>query len=126
MKPTRLFPTENLVLTQKRREREKKRVSETPFVKKTKWPLQFNLDILLVFFFYPTSKGGLQDGGSVGIRTCCTHVFARLIPVCMLSRCLATKFLPRSSGGSLLRVHCWLGTKKNVLEEFKPFFSFSI
>ncbi len=36
--------------------------------------------------------------------------FARLTPICMLSRCLVTKFLPRSSGGSLLRVHRRLGS----------------
>ena len=35
--------------------------------------------------------------------------FARLAPICMLSRCLLTKFLHRSSVGSLLRVRCWLG-----------------
>ena len=29
----------------------------------------------------------------------------------VLSRCLLTKFLYRSSVGSLLRVHCWLGRK---------------
>ena len=31
-------------------------------------------------------------------------------PICVLTRCLSTKFLHRSSGGSLIRVHCWLGT----------------
>ncbi len=36
--------------------------------------------------------------------------FARLVPICLLSRCLLTKFLHRSSGGSLLRVRCWLGS----------------
>ncbi len=34
------------------------------------------------------------------------HVFAL---ICMLSRCLVTDFLHRSSVGSLLRVRCWLG-----------------
>ena len=38
-------------------------------------------------------------------------VFARSAPFCMLSRCSLTKFLHRSSGGSLLRVRCWLGTR---------------
>ncbi len=57
----------------------------------------------------PTSNGGMQNGSSVGICTHCVHVFARLMPTCMLSRCLLTKFLHRSSGGSLLRVCCWLG-----------------
>ncbi len=44
----------------------------------------------------------------------CVHVaymvFARLAPTCMLSWCLLTKFLHRSSGGNLLRVRCWLGS----------------
>ncbi len=39
------------------------------------------------------------------------HVLA---PICMPSRCLVTKFLHRSSGGSLLRVRCWLGTTAHV------------
>ena len=42
--------------------------------------------------------------------THCTHLFARLAPICMLGRCLVRKFLHRSSVGSLLRVPCWLGT----------------
>ncbi len=36
-------------------------------------------------------------------------LFARLSPICMLRRCLLTKFLHRSSGGSLSRLPCWLG-----------------
>ncbi len=40
----------------------------------------------------------------------CTF-FALLAPTCMLSRCLLTKFLRRSSVGSLLSVRCWLGKK---------------
>ncbi len=35
------------------------------------------------------------------------HVWHRFF---MLSRCLSTKFMHRSSGGSLLRVRCWLGS----------------
>ncbi len=51
-----------------------------------------------------------KNGSSVGIRARCTHVFfARLVPTCMLGRCLATKLPHRSSGGSLLWVRCWLG-----------------
>ena len=37
--------------------------------------------------------------------------FASLALICMLSRGLVTKFLHRTSVGSLLRVYCWLGTK---------------
>ncbi len=48
---------------------------------------------------------------SVGIYKRCIHVFARLAPICKLSRCLLTKFLHRSSVRSLLRVRCWLGTR---------------
>ena len=36
-------------------------------------------------------------------------LLTRLAPICMLSRCLLATFLHRSSVGSLLRVHCWLG-----------------
>ncbi len=39
-----------------------------------------------------------------------TRFLARLAPICMLSRCSLTKFLHWSSGGSLLRVRCWLGS----------------
>ena len=43
----------------------------------------------------------------------CAHVAYTYLHVlaliCMLSRCLLTKFLHRSSVGSLLRVCCWLG-----------------
>ncbi len=41
-------------------------------------------------------------------HTHCIHVFARLAPIFMLSRCLLTKFLHRNSVGSLLRLRCWL------------------
>ncbi len=60
----------------------------------------------------PTTNGGMQDGSSVRICKCCIHVLARFKPICMLSRCLLTKFLHRSSVGSLLRVRCccWLGS----------------
>ncbi len=51
-----------------------------------------------------------KNGSSVGTRTRCTHVFARL--GCRLARsvgALPTKSLNRSSGGSLLRASCcWL------------------
>ncbi len=33
-------------------------------------------------------------------------------PICMLSRWLVTRFLHRSSVGSLLKVHCWLGERR--------------
>ena len=58
---------------------------------------------------HPTSNGGMQNGSSVGIRTRYVHVFARLAPICMLSRGVLKIFLHRSSGGSLLGVRCWLG-----------------
>ncbi len=35
----------------------------------------------------PTINGGMQNGSSVGIHTHCIHVFARLVPIFMLSRC---------------------------------------
>ncbi len=46
---------------------------------------------LRVFSYYPTSNGGMQNGSSVGICTRCVHVFARLAPICVLSRCLFNK-----------------------------------
>ncbi len=42
-------------------------------------------------------------------NTRCIHVFAHLAPICMLSRCLLTKLVHRSSVGSLLRVHLLVG-----------------
>ncbi len=60
---------------------------------------------------YPTTNGGgIQNGSSVGTHTHCMHVFlSRLAAIWMLSRCLLTKSLHRSSVGSSLRVRCWLG-----------------
>ena len=55
----------------------------------------------------------MQNGSSVEICTHCIHIFARLAPICMLSRCLLTTFLHRSSVRSLSRVRCWLGTSHN-------------
>ncbi len=49
------------------------------------------------FFSFPTTNGGMQNGSSVGIFTHCMHFFACLVLICMLSRCLLTKFLQRSS-----------------------------
>ena len=68
-------------------------------------------------FLYPTTNGGTQNGSSVGICTHCIHVFTCLPPIGMLSRYaqLLTKFLHQSSGGSLLRVHCWLGTTSTYI-----------
>ncbi len=37
---------------------------------------------------YPTTNGGMQNGGSVRISTHRIQVFARLAPICLLSRCL--------------------------------------
>ncbi len=51
---------------------------------------------------------------TVVCSTHCIHVFVRLAPICMLSQCLLTKFLNRSSVGSLLKVHCWLGTRRDT------------
>ena len=34
---------------------------------------------------YPTTNAGMQNGSSVGICTCCIHIFARLASTCMLS-----------------------------------------
>ncbi len=56
--------------------------------------------------------GGMQNGSSVGTSTHRIHVFFAHIwhPICMFSRCSVTKFLHRSSVGSLLRVCCRLGS----------------
>ncbi len=46
----------------------------------------------------------------------CVHIFAHnwCRSVRMLSRWLLTKFLHRSSVGTLIRVRCWLGKKFNL------------
>ncbi len=62
---------------------------------------------------FPTTNGGMQNGSSVGLYTHCIHVFACLAQICTVwsvSACLLTRFLHRSSVGSLLRVRCWLGS----------------
>ncbi len=57
----------------------------------------------------------MQNGSSVGIHsTHCIHVHTSLHvwrSICMLTRCLSTKFLHKSLVGSLLRVRCWLGCR---------------
>ncbi len=58
----------------------------------------------------------MQSGSSVGIYIACKF-FARLAPSCMLSWCLLTKFLHRSSVGSTSRVRCWLGTYISAEDE---------
>ncbi len=51
-----------------------------------------------------------NDGSSVGIcARCVTRYLHVWRPICMLGRCSVTKFLHLTSGGSLLRVRCWLG-----------------
>ena len=59
---------------------------------------------------HPTTNSGMQNGSSVGIRPRCVHVFACLVPICVLGRCSLATFLHRSSVGSLWRVRCWLGS----------------
>ncbi len=60
---------------------------------------------------YPTSNGGMQKWKlSQNVHTLHTRFFWHVLaPTCMLGRCLSTKFLHQSSGGSLLRACCWLG-----------------
>ncbi len=65
-------------------------------------------------------KGGMQDWKlSQNMYTLRTYIFVHLAPTCMLSRCLVTKSLHRSSGGSLSRVWCWLGITTKEKKERK-------
>ncbi len=69
-----------------------------------------SLSLLFPFFSYPTTNCGMPNGSSyILCHTHCIHVFARLVPTCMLINIL-TKFLHQSSVKSSPRVHCWLGT----------------
>ena len=52
------------------------------------------------------AKNGSSSRNMHMLRTC-SRTFWH--PICVLGRCLATKFLRRKSVGSLLRVRCWLG-----------------
>ncbi len=56
----------------------------------------------------PATVACKTEAQSKRVHVACTssHVSTS---TCMLSRCLITKFLSRNSGGSLLRVRCWLG-----------------
>ena len=71
----------------------------------------------------PTNAVACKNGSSVGIRTRCVHGFFCEFgdDFCMLSRCLVTKFLHRSSGESPLRVRCWLGGVHNARGERKDY-----
>ncbi len=85
----------------------------TPFM-----PTLFQYEYFPKFAIVPTDKQCTQPPKMVCkveaqleyTYTRCMRVFARLAPICVLSRCLVTKFLHRSSLGSLLRVRCWLDT----------------
>ncbi len=68
----------------------------------------------------PTSNGAMQNGSSAGICMHCIHVFARLAQIFMLSRCLLTKLLHRSSVGSLLRVRSLLVGRQNGIHTECP------
>ena len=61
-------------------------------------------------FFLPNQQWwhAKMEAQSEYVHTAHTF-FARLAPICVLSRCLLTKILHRSSLGSLLGVRCWLG-----------------
>ncbi len=62
------------------------------------------------------------------VCTRCMHIFARLAPICTLSRCLLTKFLHWSSVGSLLRVCCcWLDNndRSSLCSSFNSRYFFS-
>ena len=96
---------------------------QTPLVERESWRQDFffggsanpiTVELLQPYAFsltisYPTTNDGEQNERSVGIYTHCIHVFARMAPICMLSRCLLTEILHRSLVGSLLRVRCRLG-----------------
>ena len=72
---------------------------------------------------YPTTNGGMQNGSSVEMLTHCVHVFACLVSIFTLSQWITTKFLPRSSAGSILRVRCWLGRGSNSDTRWKKIFA---
>ena len=71
-------------------------------------------------YYCPTTNNNVQNGSLVGIYTQCIHVFAGLASICMLSRCLLTKFLHWNSVRSLLRVRCWLGPLYSKLSSTVP------
>ncbi len=59
---------------------------------------------------HPTTNGGMQNGSSGGMHARCIHVLARFGTDLHAQSVLSSKkFRHRSSVGSLLRVHCWLG-----------------
>ncbi len=55
----------------------------------------------------------MQNGSLFGIYTHCIHIFVRLAPICMLSRCLLTKISASELSRKFIkRMHCWLGRRK--------------
>ena len=83
-------------------------------MKKKSWPSERSSPSI------PTTNGGMQKRKlSRNTYTLRTRFFARLAPICVLRRCLLAKFLHRSSGGSLLRVRCWLG-RVHLKENWRP------
>ena len=74
-----------------------------------------------VFSSYPTTNDGMQNGSCthyIGTRFF-LHLWRRFV---MLSRCLVTIFLHRSSVGSFSRVRCWLGNGRSRQQRRHFFF----
>ncbi len=73
-----------------------------------------------------------KNGSSVGTRTRCTHVFARLAPICMLSRCLSTKISAAELSRKFIQcallvgyaAHTHTHTKKNYISHLLKFVIF--
>ncbi len=60
-----------------------------------------------------TNNGGMQNGSSVGTCTRCAHVFARLAPTRMLSRCLLAKIPASELSRKFMKSALLVGEKKS-------------
>ncbi len=78
----------------------------------------------LLFFLTPNHQRWYAKWGAQSEQVHVANMFLHICaPICMLSRCLVTKFLQRSSVKSLLRVRGWLGSPTQIFEDFFLYFS---
>ncbi len=70
----------------------------------------------------PTTNRGMQNGSSVGTCARCMHVFARSVPIRMLSRCLSTKISASELSREVYHecVVGWVATLKKKKKEPCP------
>ena len=61
-----------------------------------------------------------KNGSSVGIRTCCIHIFACLAPICVLGRCLLKKISASELSRKFIKSALLVGQQKKIKYIYCP------